>query len=255
MEDQLKSIFSFLKKNRIYNKEFQTRFYLSVIQSQNNKFEKIISLLYQIANTQSQPKIDNLAAFYKKIYTNENHLNSFESFVKLLNPESDIKINYRSLYFGMKNQIGWGEKTAALFTKTIYHLHNAEYPNNLKIWNDAPIELKKDDLFYLPVDAVIISIFNFLENKNWTFGKVNREIEKYYSGDDIEIWDDLWFWGFITQIGTGNERKMKWNLNKYWTLRESDKNPLIIGEIKSKAEEFLNILRENKQSKIVNLKS
>jgi hypothetical protein len=39
---------------------------------------------------------------------------------------------------------------------------------------------------------------------------------------------------------------MQWNLNKYWTLRESDKNPKIIIEIEKKAEIFLNIL--NKES-------
>jgi hypothetical protein len=38
---------------------------------------------------------------------------------------------------------------------------------------------------------------------------------------------------------------MEWNLNKYWTLRESDKNPEMILEIKTKAEEFLSVLKEN----------
>ncbi|MGK0459084.1 MAG: hypothetical protein ACJAVE_002071, partial [Polaribacter sp.] len=59
-------------------------------------------------------------------------------------------------------------------------------------------------------------------------------------------WDDLWFWGFITQVGTGENREMQWNLNKFWTLRESDKNPKMIIEIEKKAEIFLNIL--NKES-------
>ena len=68
MEKTLKEIFDFLKSNRKYNKELQTRFYTSVLSSQENQFEKIISLLYHIANTQSQPKIDHLAEFYRKIY-------------------------------------------------------------------------------------------------------------------------------------------------------------------------------------------
>src|SRR5690606_8375511 len=113
---------------------------------------------------------------------------------------------------------------------------NANYPPELKIWDDAPTEIKDNDSFYLPVDAVIISIFNSLENKNWDFKNINKKL-KEYDGNDIEIWDDLWFWGFITQKGTGNVRKMEWNLNKYWTLRESDKNPFMIEKIKNKAEE------------------
>ncbi len=244
MDKTLKEIFDFLKSNRIYNKELQTRFYNSVLSSQEKQFEKIISLLYHIANTQSQPKIDNLAEFYRKIYENEESISSFKGFLTVINSNRDYQDNYYGLYNGMKSQNGWGEKTSALFTKTIYHLHNKEYPKGLKIWTDAPTELKNEDSFYLPVDAVIIAIFKQLDNTNWTFNKVNREIKKYYNGKDIEVWDDLWFWGFITQLGTGENREMKWNLNKYWTLRESDKNPEMIKEIKLKAEIFLEILKK-----------
>ncbi|PCI96266.1 MAG: hypothetical protein COB15_11070 [Flavobacteriales bacterium] len=243
MEKTLKEIFDFLKSNRKYNKELQTRFYTSVLSSQENQFEKIISLLYHIANTQSQPKIDHLAEFYRKIYKNEESLSSFKGFLTVINSNIDYQNNYYGLYNRMKNQNGWGEKTSALFTKTIYHLHNKEYPKELNIWADAPTELKNEDSFYLPVDAVIIAIFKQLDNINWTFNKVNREIKKHYNRKDIEVWDDLWFWGFITQIGTGENREMKWNLNKYWTLRESDKNPEMIKEIKIKAEIFLKILK------------
>lgn len=153
--------------------------------------------------------------------------------------------NYSELYNAMKNQNGWGEKTSALFAKSIFHLHNNEYPSELRIWDDAPTDLGKNDKFYLPVDAVIIAIFKQIKPQNWNFKNVNKIIEQNYSGTDIEVWDDLWFWGFITQIGTGDGRAMGWNLNKYWTLRESDKNPKMILEIKKKANEFLNILQES----------
>jgi len=245
MDKTLKELFDFLKSNRKYNKELQTRYYNSIIDHQKNTFENLVSLLYHIANTQSQPKIDNLSSFYKKIYKNKNLLNSFEGFLSVIKPQKDITNNYKGLYEGMKNQSGWGEKTSALFSKSIYHLHNNEYPKELRIWNDAPKKLTEDDLFYLPVDAVIIAIFkNIDKNNNWTFSKINRTIKDYYSGNEIEVWDDLWFWGFITQMGTGENRQMKWNLNKYWTLRESDKNQKMITEIKTKAEIFLNILKK-----------
>jgi hypothetical protein len=231
-------------ENRIYNKELQTRYYAGIVKPQNSKSEKIVSLLYHTANTQSQPKIDNLAEFYKKIYENKDLLNSFSGFMSVIN-SNGYEPNYSGLYNGMKNQNGWGEKTSALFTKSIFHLHNNEYPNELRIWNDAPNDLENNDIFYLPVDAVIIAIFKEIQPKNWNFKNVNQIIKENYSGKDIEVWDDLWFWGFISQIGTGDGRKMGWNLNKYWTLRESDKSQKKIAEIKLKAEQFLNILRES----------
>lgn len=241
----LEKIFSFLKINRKYNKELQTRYYESILNSQNDKFEKIVSLIYNIANTQSQPKIDYLSEFYQKIYNNKEKLNSFENFLKLITEKNKIENNYETLYRGMLSQKGWGEKTSALFAKTIFHLHNDEYPIELKIWNDVPKKIKENDKFYLPVDAVIITIFNTIDKTvKWDFNKVNRKIKKYYKGNEIEVWDDLWFWGFITQKGSGEKRKLEWNIDKYWNLRESDKNKKMIDEIKKKANEFLKILNE-----------
>lgn len=245
MKESLKIIFDFLIENRIYNKELQTRYYSGIVKPQKSKAEKIVSLLYHTANTQSQPKIDNLAEFYKKIYENTDLLNSFSGFISVISSKGIETNNYSGLYNGMKNQNGWGEKTSALFAKSIFHLHNNEYPNELRIWNDAPTDLEKNDYFYLPVDAVIIAIFKNIQPKNWNFKNVNQIIGENYSGKDIEVWDDLWFWGFISQIGTGDGRKMGWNLNKYWTLRESDKSQKKITEIKTKTEQFLNILSKS----------
>jgi hypothetical protein len=243
LEQSLKNLFQFLIENRKYNKELQTKYYSGIVKPQNTKAEKIISLLYHTANTQSQPKIDNLAEFYKKIYRNSDLLNSFSGFMSVIKVNESDNENYSELFNGMKNQNGWGAKTSALFAKSIFH--NSEYPADLKVWDDAPTDLEKDDNFYLPVDAVIVAIFKEIQSKSWNFKNVNQTIEKYYSGKDIEVWDDLWFWGFISQIGTGDGRKMGWNLNKYWTLRESDKSPKMIAEIKAKAEQFLNILRDS----------
>lgn len=242
METLLQRIFNFISENRIYNKELQTRYYSYIINSQHSKFENIVSLLYEVANTQSQPRIDYLAEFYKKIYANQESVESFANFVELINQKKDLPVNYSTLFAGMKKQKGWGNKTSALFAKSIFHLLNKQYPKELEIWNDVPKDLTRNDQFYLPVDAVIIAIFKCFKNINWSFGKINRELERYYSIEEIEVWDDLWFWGFITQSGSGNNRKMEWNLNKYWTLRESDKNPEMIEEIRQKAKKFLTIL-------------
>lgn len=246
MKESLKNIFSFLIENRSYNKELQIRYYSGIVKPQESKAEKIVSLLYHTANTQSQPKIDNLAEFYTKIYKNTDLLNSLAEFMSVINEKVQLKNNYRGLYNGMRNQKGWGEKTSALFTKSVFHLHNNEYPSELKIWNDVPTDLGKEDTFYLPVDAVIITIFKYVYQKNWTFTSINKTIKENYNGKDVEVWDDLWFWGFISQKGTGDNRKMEWNLNKYWTLRESDKNPSMILEIEGKVEQFLKVLERSK---------
>lgn len=242
MDDKLKEIFDFLNSNRLYNHTLQDRFYKSVIMSYDNTKDKVISLLYHIANTQSQPKINKLADTYKSIIGDNNCLNSLTSFVTKINPQRPIIINFDSLYNGMKCQDGWGKKTAALFSKSIYHLHNGQYSEQLKIWNDVPNLISDNDNFYLPVDAVIIAIFNKLDNSNkWNFDNINSTLKSKYNGQQIEVWDDLWFWGFITQNGSGNNRNFEWNENKYWVLKESDKNPVSITEIKEKAETFLKI--------------
>ena len=155
----------------------------------------------------------------------------------------DSAQNFKSLYIGMRNQKGWGDKTSALFVKTIFHLHNNEYPKELKIWNDVPFEIDNNDELYLPVDKVIMSIFKQLDSDiNWSFNTINNQLKKYYSGTDIEVWDDLWFWGFITQNGSGNDRIFAWNENKYWALKESDKSPQTIDIIRVKSKEFLSLL-------------
>ncbi len=241
MKERLEKLFDFLKTNRAYNKNLQKRFYGSIILPYDNVFDKVIFLLYHIANTQRQPKIDYLSEFYKKIFENKDHTESFYSFLELILPGSPK--NFNSLFIGMKNQPGWGNKTSALFSKTIFHLHNKKYPKKLRIWNDAPYIIDKYDDFYLPVDTVIISIFKQLDSKTiWDFNSINKRIKKYYRANDIEIWDDLWFWGFITQNGSESKRSFGWNENKYWTLKESNKDPKSIIEIKLKAEEFLSLL-------------
>ena len=242
MTDRIEKLFEFISNNRKYNKALQERYYRSIILPYKDEKEKIISLLYHIANTQSQPKIDKLSEFYKSIITEENSLKSFKEFVLKINPNG--KSNFESVYKGMLNQKGWGPKTSALISKSIFHLHNGQYSEDLKIWNDVPKLIDENDSFYLPVDAVIIAIFTKLDNSiKWDFDKINKTLEKKYKGQQIEVWDDLWFWGFITQNGSGENRVFEWNENKYWVLKESDKEKIKIEEIKNKCHEFLEIFK------------
>ncbi len=241
MNDILENIFSFLTENRQYNHSLQDRYYLSIISPYNDTTEKVASLLYHIANTQSQPKIDSLASFYKSVFQDVNCMTSMRKFIDKINPNKPL--NFDSLYNGMRNQDGWGKKTSALFSKSIYHLHNGHYSDKLKFWNDVPKILTNNDSFYLPVDSVIIAIFKKLDNStNWNFDNINSTLKTNYDGQQIEVWDDLWFWGFITQNGSGDNRLFEWNENKYWALKESDKNLKMINDIRNKTEKFLKII-------------
>jgi len=243
MEPKLRELFDFLKNNREYNKKLQENYYKSIIMPNDNVVDKVISLIYTIANTQSQPRIDLLAPFYKKILEKKNELETFKGLITLIRQKEETPLNYNALFNSLKDQPGLGPKTSALFTKTIFHLHNNQYSQELKIWDDAPNEIHVADELYLPVDIVITNIFNQLDKEiKWDFNRVNKKIKELYKGAEIEIWDDLWFWGFITQNGSGNKRTFEWNENKYWTLKDSDKDPVAINKINEKANEFLDII-------------
>ena len=244
LHKSLDTIFSFLKDNRIFNHAVQSKSYHSFLAPYDSKFDRIYSLLHHIANTQSQPNLDKLSDFFQKVYEGKKNLNSLRDFILLLNPNNTDKFNYQALYESMISQSGWGKKTSALFTKTIYHLHNGQYDSSFGIFEDAPVKIDIDEKFYLPVDAVIVAIFHKLEpTVKWDFDKVNRLLHKEYQSVEMEVWDDLWFWGFITQRGSGLDRDFVWNEQKYWALLETDKNPDNILNIKEKTISFLSIFR------------
>jgi len=246
MKQKLEEIKKFLKHNSTYNKELQIKFALRSIGKCDNAFDKLIALLYDTANTQSQPKMSLLAIFFKNIYKEKDNINSFYSFLKYINNgKVDRNMPFKSLYEGLKSQKGWGEKTSALFVKNIYNYHYNFQLNKerkeLKIWDDVP-EINEDDKLYLPVDSVIKVIFNTLSPINWTFNDINKSFQSF-SNEDIILFDDLWFWGFITQKIEDKHRKLEWNDDKYWMIKDSCKDDRTINEIKNKAKSFLELIR------------
>ena len=244
MRSKLNKILEFLRENRSYNKDIQEKYNLNTIVPYDTKEEKVLSLLYDIVNTQSQPNINNIANFFKELEENKEVLNSFNSFVRYLDQNCD-EPNYEALFQGLKSKPGWGDKTSALFVKNICHFHNGEYSKKLYIWDDAPKNIAKSDKISLPVDTVIIAIFNKLypQEKKWNFSTINKIMEdENFSNEDKEVFDDLWFWGFITQEGNASGRVHKWNENKYWMIKVASKDQTIIKQIENKANEFLKIL-------------
>ena len=243
MENKIQYLFEFLKSNRELNNDLQLQFCKSMIGSSKESSHKLISLLYHVVNTQSQPKIDLISVFFQKIYANTKNLRTFEEFIKLLDDKQEN--NFEGLYKSVQGQDGWGQKTAALFTKNIFLIHNKYNDSALRFWDDVPKNIEKTDKLYLPVDRVILTIFQKMDNQvRWTFDKINKTLNKNYTGDEIEVWDDLWFWGFFNQKVVNKERVFEWNESKYWILNETNKNPIIINHIKKKSKEFLEILEK-----------
>ncbi|WP_424686427.1 hypothetical protein [Halarcobacter ebronensis] len=240
MKNELQPIHNFLLKNESYNKKFQMKEYKKILFPHESIEEKIIALLYSIVNTQSQPKIDPLSDFFRCIvWKKYDSLKSFKSFVRALTDSDDT--SYKTLYENLKNNKGWGKKTSALFTKVIFNIHYKKYDKELVFWDDTPQTLNNDKIF-LPVDTVIIEIFNQLGMSNPSFDSINKELHKYYSVEEMAIWDDLWFWGFINQKGSGKDRNIEWNSNKYWALESSDKDPDTLNTIKYKSSVFRQLI-------------
>ncbi len=243
LQDSLNRLFIFLQDNRDYNHRVQSKSYKTFLEPFETLNDKVYSLLHHIANTQSQPNLNKLSTFFQKIYFNRKSLNTFNSFVELLANKEIESSNYETLYKAMISQNGWGKKTSALFTKTIYHLHNDKYDSAFRIWDDAPKKIDINEKIYLPVDAVIEAIFHKLNPEvKWNFDKINKYLQAQYSSEEMEIWDDLWFWGFISQKGSGLDREFVWNEQKYWALLETDKNADLILKIESKSAKFLSLI-------------
>ena len=244
MDKKLEKIYRFLKDNRRFNKEVQTSFYNSVLSPYKTKEDKVISLLYNVVNTQSAPDMDKLYVFLKKITDNKSKLKTFKGFLSIIG-KVDIKGNsYETLYHSInKKGTGWGPKTSALFVKSIFHLHNGQYNYpNFKLWDDISMKINKDDQLYLPVDNVIKFIFRNLKfEKQPTFTNINKLLFENYKLE-IDVWDDLWFWGFITQNSSNGERKLDWNEAKYWANIHTNKNEKTIKAIREKAKEFIKLI-------------
>lgn len=239
MEEKLDALYKFLKANLSYNRKLQEKEYQKILCPHGRVNDKVVSLLYNIVNSQSQPKIDNLAKFFQKLSDNYDKLGSFSEFATILGCNREAR--YMDIYNKLKENSGWGPKTAALFTKVLYNIHCGSYASELKLWSDAP-EINDTDRIYLPVDAVILFIFSRLGYEKPSFSSINKILNDRYDPSEMVNWDDLWFWGFINQKGSARDRKLEWNENKYWALEHSNKESKVIEEIKSKSTEFREIL-------------
>lgn len=149
------------------------------------------------------------------------------------------------LFNALAAQPGWGPKTSALFVKNAIEVHRG--PEKLHFLQDASVAAAPlmSDLVRLPVDTVITYIFQIIGLKNANFQSVNKALLKDYSAEDFLVWDDLWYWGFFTQVTSGSaanrKRSLGWNSDKFWCQPAAPRGKE--REIRRLGEEFIEICR------------
>jgi len=74
MKEKLHALYEFLLANGAYNKEFQEKEYKKILYQHEGTEDKVIALLYNIVNTQSQPKIDLIAEFWLSGFCRGNQI-------------------------------------------------------------------------------------------------------------------------------------------------------------------------------------
>lgn len=253
---RIERLYGFLKKHRAWNKEFQSRELSLCLVGCRTRKGRLMRLLYSTVNTQARPKMDLLKSFWELLHkkASREDMDTMQGFTAFLQREAlktksvtrgrkkpDVAMGpWDALFKSLRAQPGWGVKTAALFVKATVLLH--EGPRPMRFWSDATrsrAALKQDRL-YLPVDRVILKVFSKLGHPCPSDAKINQGLGKHYSAEQILIWDDLWFWGFITQRGTGADRELEWNSGKFWSQFSMPKEHE--AELQGLAKQFLRLL-------------
>ena len=199
--------------------------------------ERVRLLLDRAVNSQSQPKLDKVADFWKSAHQRNDYLDSFGGFLAFIDRKA-----HPDLVMALAKQSGWGPKTSALFVRNLW-MAGSESDLASLIWSD--LDLSQERL-YLPVDTVILNIFSQIdESKKWGFHSINKLLQGLnYSAQDMLVWDDLWFWGFINQrsVPGSNQRKFEWNEAKYWSIFTAPRDAKTIKELKALSKKFVNLM-------------
>lgn len=259
---QLHDLFVFLRKNREFNRNIQNRTYRALVLPHATTSAKLKSLFYRSLATQSRGNLDQTRKFWEeKFLVNESRLNGVTSVPELVDllkaekPSTEhAKQNRRkrkpqSLWRTLKALPGWGEKTAAMFVKALFQIHTDKDNQSIRFLSGF-LESESTSVF-IPIDAVIRHIFiSHLASGKCadTFHSLNTAFLKVKgSNEDMLVWDDLWFWGFITQRGSGEVRRTELNLSKLFAIEHAPLEKL--AEIETRAGEFVKILNRSNSIK------
>ena len=268
IKENLGVLFNFLSQNRSYNIQTQFAAYASSLRPWGSTFERVYSLLHGCAATQSRPKLDKLALTWQRLHENKAAFDTAETVDDLLEAMRCLGSKYRDrdkpipgsgtldrMWAVLDDAPGFGAKTAALFVKAVINIHqpiaDGQCPpgpafDDLRFLETFEIEMT--DTVRIPVDSVIRFIFaEYIANQRFNaataFGKINDVIFIEGGRNPLEavIWDDLWFWGFITQRVIDGRRKLALNPEKFWAVYGTPKDKW--KEVKGKAGEFIDLLK------------
>jgi hypothetical protein len=253
--ENIAALFRFLVEHHEYNKKIQEDDIKMTLDSCGSVDHRALLLLRRIVDTQSQPNLEHTKIFFEHIARSEGALASFTSFSKFLNPKP---VANRDLFEALKTIVphgqpkpnnGWGDKTSALFIRNLALI--ADSPTlstlfwpDLNVWNTQTIRL--------PVDKVILAIFERMMKNNpeksqrpTSFKSINKYLLTTLgcTNQEMLVWDDLWFWGFITQrsVPGTSERQPVWNPAKYWSIFTAPKDLESIGKIEQLAKQFIQL--------------
>lgn len=230
LNGRLTEIFRFLGLYRHYNEAVQHAAYRKDVLPWPDTGSKLRSLLHSKAHTQSSPKLDLLMPTWKQLHQNYDTFNNVrspselnEALWTLAKPnvvrDRVSRPVFEEMWVALDKAAGFGPKTSALFVKSIVEIHTLPINSDLRFLPDFSVDPL--DRFKIPVDTVIEHIFGCLGMSNTNFTSINALITQsgLYCAKRPTLWDDLWFWGFITQkSGTKARRTNCTNEPKFWSI-------------------------------------
>lgn len=255
-----------------------------------------MSLLQEISLTQQEPNLEKLALFWEAALKLEDKapLQLLELVTCLREggvSEGKMvakRTPWRRLYGALERSPGWGGKTAALFVRACILIHRDDSPEGkrLHFLSDGARQatyFEEDERIHLPVDAVIKEVFRFAELpvKSLSFSKINTYLREQLkcTPEQLLLWDDLWFWGFLTQkvnkktkkhaegkaeVSSGSTadvasrevaadaheplpRTIDWNPQKFWCQRSMPWKEK--AEVETLCKQFVAVLKQAKSLK------
>lgn len=250
-DKDLHKIFEFISHpdKHNWNDQLQAFWNRKTLSHCDTDLSRLKALFYEVVNTQSYIKLDKIAQFWERLghYEWPSIQPALNDLISFLSSESTSDSNnqddpWSELFHALKNQPGWGNKTAALFVKNVIRIHRSEIVDIHFLTDGSQLAKNiEGSTIYLPVDAVIIHIFTkyFRHICKPNFSEINQYLQKHYKPEQIILWDDLWLWGFLTQ-NSQSSRNINWNPGKFWVLQYYSSDQL--DPIKIDAMEFIKIL-------------
>ncbi|MBR7977030.1 hypothetical protein KDX01_28445 [Burkholderia vietnamiensis] len=236
----IRDLYAFLVEHHHINAAIQ-RGFLGESLSPATVDERALLLMHRVLQTQSRPRLDPICQFFSRV-RDQRASETFAAFHHLITVGGKL-----GLVDGLALQPGWGAKTAALFVRNLAYIESTP-KLCAKFWRDTRVV--EGDHLRLPVDAVILTIFEALAPYlNWSKAISASNVGRYfhhdlgYRDEELVVWDDLWFWGFVTQkTVAGKTRVHGWNESKYWAVPHAPRDRQSIKHIKQCSKRFLKLI-------------